>query len=251
MWSSKWNQQQLTILILVFFIQLSNCSRVYELTDKFLQSYKSENRLWLVKFYAPWCHFCKELEPIYSQVAQRLANDGSPVIVGRLDCTKYPKIDFPVRGFPTILFISNDFIVEFDGDRSVDDITDFAKKLAGPAIRLLTNCNEDHLKKLLDEHKVLFLHVGPSDSFPEYYVRGASKYRSLNWFYGLQSNVSCSSLGEGTYVVKKSLNDILPIKFEPDKFDGTFNRWIKFNRFPQFVKVTQGNIAHLLKTGMF
>lgn len=236
----------MTTIILVTCVNIHTASRVYELTDKFLQAYKNENRFWLVKFYAPWCHFCKDLEPIYMQVAQRLASEGSSVVVGRLDATKYTNIEFPVRGFPTILFISKDFTVEFDGDRTIEDITDFARRLSGPAIRSLTACN-GQLNKLLDEHKVLFLHVSHNSSWPEYFVRGASKYRSLNWFYGSQS--PCSSLEQGTYVLKKTPNSMLSIKYEAENFAGTFNQWIRLQRFPQFVKVTQGIISHLLKTG--
>lgn len=231
---------------LVTFVHFSECSRVYELTDKFLQGYKNEDRLWLVKFYAPWCHYCKDLEPVYMQVAQQLAKEGSSVIVGRLDHTKYSNVQFPVRGFPTILFISKDFTVEFHGDRTVDEITDFSRRLSGPAIRQLDGCT-DKLTKLADDHKVLFLHVTNNDTYPEYFVRGASKYRSLNWFYG--SKIPCSSLNEGTYVVKKIPDNISMIKYEADAFNGTFNQWIKGNRFPQLVKVTQGVLPHLLKTG--
>lgn len=231
---------------LVTFVHVSECSRVYELTDKFLQAYKNEDRLWLVKFYAPWCHFCKDLEPIYMQVAQRLAKEGSSVIVGRLDCTKYTNFDFPVRGFPTILFISKDFTVEFDGDRNIDEITDFARRLSGPAIRQLNGC-DGTLSKLVDDHQVLFLHVTNNDTYPEYFVRGASKYRSLNWFYA--SKLPCSSMQEGTYVVKRIPGNISTTKYEADAFEGTFNQWVKANRFPQLVKVTQGVLPHLLKTG--
>lgn len=221
-------------------------SRVYELTDKFLQAYKNEDRQWLVKFYAPWCHFCKDLEPIYMQVAQRLAQEGSSVIVGKLDCTKYTNIEFPVRGFPTILFINKDFTVEFDGDRSIDEITDFARRLSGPAIRQLNGCDAK-LTKLVNDHQVLFLHVTNNETYPEYFVRGASKYRSLNWFYS--SKLPCSSLQEGTYVVKKIPGNISTTKYQAEEYDGTFNQWIKANRFPQLVKVTQGVLPHLFKTG--
>lgn len=248
MWPIKF-YKLIQFILLLILVHISTCSRVYELTDKFLQAYKSENRLWLVKFYAPWCHFCKDLEPIYMQVAQRLANEGSSVVVGRLDCTKYTNIDFPIHGFPTILFISKDYVVEFDGDRSIDEITDFARRLSGPAIRSLVTC-DGQLKKLLNNHKVLFLHISLNQTWPDYYVQGASKYRSLNWFYGFQYG-SCGSLSPGTYVLKKTIDDVLSIKYQVNDSHISFDQWIQLNRFPQFVKVTQGVIPHLLKTGKF
>ena len=116
------------------FARVSNASRVLELGDKFLDVYKQDhNRMWLVKFYAPWCHYCKQMEKAYAKVAQILYNDNVPVHVGRLDCTRFANVagHFSVKGFPTILFITSRKSVEFLGDRNTLEIVDFAKRLAG------------------------------------------------------------------------------------------------------------------------
>ena len=72
------------------------------------------------------------LEPIYMQVAQAL-HDNSAIIVARVDCTKWPKVGahFSVQGYPTIKFIRGEKVVEFSGDRTKEELVDFADRLSG------------------------------------------------------------------------------------------------------------------------
>lgn len=41
------------------------------------------------QFYAPWCGYCKKLEPIWHEVGVELKSSGSPVRVGKMDATAY------------------------------------------------------------------------------------------------------------------------------------------------------------------
>uniref|UniRef100_A0A671TY79 protein disulfide-isomerase n=1 Tax=Sparus aurata TaxID=8175 RepID=A0A671TY79_SPAAU len=40
-----------------------------------------------VQFYAPWCSFCKQLDPVWHQIGSELRSVGSPVNVGKSDAT--------------------------------------------------------------------------------------------------------------------------------------------------------------------
>lgn len=239
----------LCFLILVLSIEASDSSRVFELSDKFISLYKEDGRSWLVKFYAPWCHYCRQLEPVYMQVAQELAQEGSQVVVGRLDCTRFTSVatHFPVRGFPTILFINKDFMVEFDGDRSKEDILDFTRRLSGPAVRDIKECQE--VDSLLEKHKVFFLHVG--DEVPEHFSKTANKYRSLSWFY--HSKEPCME-SSGSFVLKGTKEQKLISKFDSESIivnNSSMNQWVRKERFPYFLKITNGNFNQVVKTGKY
>ncbi|THD17955.1 hypothetical protein D915_011212 [Fasciola hepatica] len=63
-----------------------------------------DNGPWLINFYAPWCAYCRRLEPIYEKVGHYFATIRSPIKVARLDATTHLKAGrfFKVEGFPTI-----------------------------------------------------------------------------------------------------------------------------------------------------
>jgi len=87
----------------------------------------------LVEFYAPWCGHCKKLVPIYDELAKDLENVPS-VVIAKIDATANdvdPKLG--IRGFPTIkLFPANnkETPVEYNGDRSKDDLIKFLQQNA-------------------------------------------------------------------------------------------------------------------------
>lgn len=63
----------------------------------------------MVNFFAPWCHWCQSLAPIYEGVAQRVEQGPlqSHVVVAKVDCTN--PANFPVcrdnriQAYPTVI----------------------------------------------------------------------------------------------------------------------------------------------------
>ena len=70
-------------------------------TDNFDKMVMQSEDAWIVEFYAPWCGFCKSLEPEYKVAAKMLKGK---VKVGKVNCDDEPnlKARFEVSGFPTI-----------------------------------------------------------------------------------------------------------------------------------------------------
>lgn len=128
---------------------------------------KKLNFAWLLKFYAPWCGHCRRLEPIYHQVY--LGLKGSPIIVAKVDATKYPSLAsaYDVRGYPTIKFIQGDKIIDYSGDRTKEDIIEFAKKAFGPSISLIKNIeNFSNIEKHLSQ-SVFFTYISQALEIPD------------------------------------------------------------------------------------
>jgi len=85
----------------------------------------------LLEFYAPWCGHCKKLAPIYEELGA-LVKDIKGITIAKMDATENdipPKSGFQIEGFPTIKLFkagSNE-IVEYNGDRSLEDLAQFLK----------------------------------------------------------------------------------------------------------------------------
>ncbi|EME28932.1 protein disulfide-isomerase [Galdieria sulphuraria] len=125
--------------ILVYYVYFVHClpydnySNVIELDQRtFEKEVLGSSENWLVEFYAPWCGYCKQLEPVYKKVASRLKD---AVRVGAVNAEKYPNLSqrYQVRGFPTIFLFrlsnkKNKIPVEYQGDRTSKSLLSFVEE---------------------------------------------------------------------------------------------------------------------------
>ncbi|KAL1429090.1 hypothetical protein MTO96_016821 [Rhipicephalus appendiculatus] len=245
------------IIGVLLWVPVAYGSKVLELSDRFLDVRHEGS--WLVKFYAPWCGHCKMLEPIWSQVAQSLAD--TDIRVSRVDCTRFTSVamEYSVKGFPTVLFIKGDKTVEYKGDRNREELAEFGRRMDGPPVHDLTSC--DDLKVMRDRHKVFFIYSdgekgsGDTNTLKENFTKMAEEFQPVNYFFTVPS--SCiSQLGENmtppatpaVYVVKDNTGFLYDENSALEQ-NMTFLDWMNRERFPTFQKITYGNFHQILKTG--
>lgn len=147
----------------------SGSKDVIELTDsEFSEKVLGSEDLWLVEFYAPWCGHCKNLAPIWAEVATELKGK---VKVAALDATVHTVTanKYNIRGFPTIKVFAagkkDGTAEDYEGGRTKSDIVSFAlekhtETLPPPEVVQLTN-GESQLKQICEKSQLCIVSVLP------------------------------------------------------------------------------------------
>ena len=120
-----------TLLSLFFFAK--SYAAVVELTDATFEHQTQSatgqtTGKWIVKYYAPWCGFCKSLAPTWEELSERLGeSEVNDVIVAKVDCTEEKDVcdRFKIKGFPAIKYFADRKMFTYKGDRDIDSLYEF------------------------------------------------------------------------------------------------------------------------------
>ncbi|TIA69532.1 hypothetical protein E3P91_03557 [Wallemia ichthyophaga] len=84
----------------------------------------------LVEFYTPWCGHCKQLEPVYNQLADSFAHSNQ-IHIAKIDSDEYKKFvkRWSINSYPTIKYFppNNGLPVDYTGDRDMNGFISFIK----------------------------------------------------------------------------------------------------------------------------
>uniref|UniRef100_A0A8P4KIQ1 protein disulfide-isomerase n=1 Tax=Dicentrarchus labrax TaxID=13489 RepID=A0A8P4KIQ1_DICLA len=200
------------------------------------------------RFYAPWCGYCKKLEPVWHDVGAELKSSGSPVRVGKMDATAYSGMasEFGVRGYPTIKLLKGDLAYNYKGPRTKDDIVEFANRVAGPAVRALPS--KQMFEHMMKRHDVLFVYVGGESPLKEKYNDVASELIVYTYFFSASEEVFPES------VTLPELPAVVVFKdggyFTYDEYeDSSLSSWVNKERFQGYLQIDGFTLYELGETG--
>lgn len=178
---------------------------VLALTSKTFDTVIDGSKPALVEFYAPWCGHCKNLAPIYEQLADAYAYAKDEVIIAKVDADEHKDLGskFGVKGFPTLKWFPKgvtepDKVEEFSGGRDLDSLAGFIRdktgirakiKVVPSAVTVLTSVNFD--KVVLDTEK---------DVLVEFYAPWCGHCKNLAPVY---EKVATAFEGESECIVAK------------------------------------------------
>uniref|UniRef100_F6RJT0 Protein disulfide-isomerase n=1 Tax=Bos taurus TaxID=9913 RepID=F6RJT0_BOVIN len=101
--------------------------------ENFDEIVNNENKDVLIEFYAPWCGHCKNLEPKYKELGEKLRKDPN-IVIAKMDATANDvPSPYEVRGFPTIYFSpanKKQNPKKYEGGRELSDFISYLKREA-------------------------------------------------------------------------------------------------------------------------
>ncbi|OCH94004.1 protein disulfide isomerase [Obba rivulosa] len=111
-------------------------SNVLELTPDNFDSVIGQGKPALVEFFAPWCGHCKNLAPVYEELADAYAYAKDKVIIAKVDADGVGKPlghKYGVSGFPTLKWFGADGgePEKYEGGRDLDALAAFITEKSG------------------------------------------------------------------------------------------------------------------------
>jgi protein disulfide-isomerase A6 len=89
----------------------------------------------LVEFFAPWCGHCKNLAPVYEELATNFEAFNNKVTIAKVDADAEKSLGkrFGVQGFPTLKWFDgkSDKPQDYNGGRDLESLTAFITEKTG------------------------------------------------------------------------------------------------------------------------
>jgi protein disulfide-isomerase A6 len=94
----------------------------------------------LVEFFAPWCGHCKNLAPVYEELATAFTASGNKVTIANVDADKHKDLGkrFGVQGFPTLKWFDGKPGSEpedYNGGRDLESLSAFVSEKSGVKLK--------------------------------------------------------------------------------------------------------------------
>ena len=100
-----------------------------QLTEKTFEK-EVENDLTFVDFFAPWCPHCRELTPIWNELAHKYRYNPR-VTIAKVDCTSDPQLcqKLQIRAYPTlVMFKKGTKVDNYNNHRRVSFMEEFVER---------------------------------------------------------------------------------------------------------------------------
>lgn len=107
----------------------------------------------LVEFFAPWCGHCKNLAPVYEELATAFEGAKDKVVIAKVDADEHKDLGrkFGVQGFPTLKWFDGKSKepTDYNSGRDLESLSAFITEKTGVKPKA-KRAEESHVQMLTD-----------------------------------------------------------------------------------------------------
>ncbi|EJD06698.1 protein disulfide isomerase [Fomitiporia mediterranea MF3/22] len=127
---------RLSVLATTLFAVVVAASNVVELNPDNFDDFVGKGKPALVEFFAPWCGHCKNLAPVYEELANAYAHAKDKVVIAKVDADGVGKPlgkQYGVTGYPTLKWFNADGGEpdKYEGARDLEALATFVTQKSG------------------------------------------------------------------------------------------------------------------------
>lgn len=114
------------LIVIMLFNNLRNNRRIQNV-QKIVNMTNNDSTPKIINFNASWCYWSKKLQPVWDNLTDSMRNKDIEVldIKCELDENKELCNRYQIEGFPTIKLIIGNTIIDYEGERTYDGLTQF------------------------------------------------------------------------------------------------------------------------------
>ncbi|KAH0474392.1 MAG: hypothetical protein KVP17_000498 [Porospora cf. gigantea B] len=219
---------------------VSSAEGVLSLTKDAFDGFIKDNRQALVKFYAPWCGFCKQMAPEYEAAAEELKHK---VVFADIDATVETELaeQFGVSGYPTLKFWSDGNWEDYNGGRTMSEIVDWLTLMTGDPYEV-HDSYDAAVEAAKGQKFAIIVQAAPDSAFLEAAIAAASRNRTLGkWILVHSPDEFVTAIREADGQTIKEVG----LTSEQDVID-----FVKRNKIPYFGPINGETFPDYSETGL-
>ena len=217
----------------------------------------SNDQMWLVYFFAPWCGHCKRLAPVVEEVAE--LPEFAKIRCAKVDCTVDKALcsRYNVSGYPSILFMQGGRTWDYKGSRTKPGLLALAARMTKPSVRTLRSRAELDAMVAPDEAKVAFVYgrATAGDPADDIVAEAARARQHVDTFASSQADDVVAAAGGGAEppffakVEKGEAPIVLRAASLRAMDPAALAQWIGSNRVPLCSLIDRHNFYELSSAG--
>ncbi|KAL0966899.1 hypothetical protein UPYG_G00301560 [Umbra pygmaea] len=236
-----------TVSLIILLNSATVSAFVEELDDK-IKNTRRPDEIWLIQFYAPWCTFCKQLDPVWYEIGAELKSMGSPINVGKVDADVYTSFakEFRVTDYPAIKLWKDDVKYNYRGPRTKEGIMEFADRVSGPVVRSLPS--QQMFQNVMSRHDVLFVYFGGPSDLKEKYFSVAKELIVHTYFFSATRHILPKAVTLEEYPAVVVFKEGTYFLYNEQQ-DGDLASWINRERFVTYITFDSYSLYAMGDTG--